>query len=134
MLVLGHGYSKDFKSVSLGKLRQLAIAGNKGNTYTLNQLFLYHMNRRSRIALLLTLTGASAIGGFLLPPIRQSLAYHDFADNRTFFQVPNFFNVVSNVPFLLVGALGLLAVKRASPARQNALIYLTLFPAYSLQE
>ena len=127
MLVLGHGYSKDFKSVSVGKLTQLAIAVNKENTYALNQLFLYHMNRRSRIILLLTLTVASAIGVFLLPPVHQSLTYHDFADKRTFFRIPNFFNVVSNVPFLFVGAIGLLAVKRASPARHDALIYLTLF-------
>ena len=37
----------------------------------------------------------------------QPLSYHAFADCRTFFGVANFFNVVSNLPFLIGGALGL---------------------------
>lgn len=43
---------------------------------------------------------------FLLPPIPQSEAYHNFADKRALFGIPNCFNVVSNLLFLLVGALG----------------------------
>jgi len=41
------------------------------------------------------------------PPIPQDLHYHDFADQRTFLGVPNFLDVVSNVPFLFVGIAGL---------------------------
>jgi glutathione peroxidase len=47
-----------------------------------------------------------------LPPVAQSEAYHGFADRRTFLGVPNFFDVVSNLPFLLVGLLGLRALRR----------------------
>jgi hypothetical protein len=43
----------------------------------------------------------------LLPPIPQDQSYHQFADQRTIFGIPNFWNVVSNLPFLAVGAAGL---------------------------
>jgi hypothetical protein len=49
---------------------------------------------------------------FLLPPIPQSEAYHNFADKRSLFGVPNYFNVASNLPFLLVGAFGIYDVLR----------------------
>ncbi|HTU23349.1 MAG TPA: hypothetical protein VMG10_35265 [Gemmataceae bacterium] len=52
--------------------------------------------------------GVAAIAGLVcLPPLPQSLIYHHFADNRTLWGVPNCLNVVSNVPFLLVGVWGL---------------------------
>ncbi|XP_052204198.1 uncharacterized protein LOC127809449 isoform X1 [Diospyros lotus] len=41
------------------------------------------------------------------PSIPQSQEYHDFADQREFFGIPNTFNVVSNFPFLVVGLVGL---------------------------
>jgi len=39
-------------------------------------------------------------------PIAQDPAYHLFADDRTLLGIPNFWNVVSNIPFMVVGALG----------------------------
>ncbi|CAH8297699.1 unnamed protein product [Eruca vesicaria subsp. sativa] len=42
------------------------------------------------------------------PTIPQSQAYHDFADQRSFFGIPNALNVISNFPFLIIGLLGLL--------------------------
>jgi len=50
---------------------------------------------------------ASLGGVLLLPPIPQDPSYHQFADQRTILGVPNFWNVVSNLPFLAVGAAGL---------------------------
>ena len=44
---------------------------------------------------------------FCLPPIPQDQNYHAFADGRTMLGVPNFLNVVSILPFLVVGVLGL---------------------------
>ncbi|OOZ40663.1 hypothetical protein BOW53_06945 [Solemya pervernicosa gill symbiont] len=38
--------------------------------------------------------------------IPQDTAYHDFKDQRTIMGVPNFWNVLSNLPFLIVGAIG----------------------------
>lgn len=39
-------------------------------------------------------------------PISQDVSYHQFADRRTVLGVPNFFNVASNIAFLLIGAAG----------------------------
>lgn len=61
---------------------------------------------------LLATTIVSLTITFLLPPIPQWLSYHQFADVRTIWGIPNFWNVVSNLPFLLIGILGLLAIKR----------------------
>src|SRR4051812_44951825 len=43
----------------------------------------------------------------LLPPIPQDQSFHDFADTRTLFGIPNVWNVISNLPFIAVGAVGL---------------------------
>ena len=53
------------------------------------------------------LTAASLTGLLLLPAIPQDQSYHEFADQRPLLGVPNFWNVVSNLPFLAVGAAGL---------------------------
>ena len=43
-----------------------------------------------------------------VPPIRQSQVYHSFADDRCLCcSVPNTFDVLSNIPFLIVGFVGL---------------------------
>jgi hypothetical protein len=47
------------------------------------------------------------LAAVLVPAMPQPLSYHAFADCRTLFGVTNFFNVVSNIPFLLGGAFGL---------------------------
>lgn len=85
------------------------------------------MNQHTKKALLLFLTIIAVSGVFFLHPIRQSLAYHDFADKRTFFNIRNFFNVVSNLPFLFVGTVGLLAIGRCSLATQELHIYFALY-------
>ena len=43
--------------------------------------------------------------------IVQDPRYHDFADGRTLYGVPNFWNVISNVPFLLVALYGIAAFR-----------------------
>jgi ceramidase len=50
---------------------------------------------------------AASFAGLLLPPIPQDQSYHQFADQRSVFGIPNFWNVISNLPFLAVGAAGL---------------------------
>ena len=47
-----------------------------------------------------------------LPPLLQDQSYHQFADQRELFGIPNFWNVVSNLPFIAVGAAGLLRFRR----------------------
>jgi hypothetical protein len=63
---------------------------------------------RSRpVLVFLGLMAASLAVLPLLPPILQDQNYHHFADQRAFLGVPNFWNVVSNLPFIAVGAAGL---------------------------
>lgn len=58
--------------------------------------------------LLLTVAVVIATIAHLLPPIPQPLAYHNFADHRAWLGIPNFGDVVSNLPFAIVGVWGLL--------------------------
>ena len=48
----------------------------------------------------------------IVPPIAQDPRYHAFADGRTLHGVPNFWNVISNVPFLLVALYGIKSLRR----------------------
>ena len=66
-----------------------------------------------KIGLLFLLALLAVVGAYLAPRIGQDPAYHLFADQRTLAGVPHFWNVVSNVPFLFVGAYGLWAWRRA---------------------
>jgi hypothetical protein len=59
------------------------------------------------VLIFLSLMAASFAGLLLLPPIPQDQSYHHFADQRTLLGVPNFWNVISNLPFIAVGAAGL---------------------------
>jgi hypothetical protein len=60
----------------------------------------------------LTLLIAIIIGSFLalmaVEPIAQDLNYYNFADQRSFWGIPNFFDIVSNIPFFIIGLIGLL--------------------------
>jgi hypothetical protein len=62
--------------------------------------------------LLAGVTAALAIAAFAVPAMPQPLSYHAFADCRTIWAIPNFFNVISNLPFLVAGVLGLVHVYR----------------------
>jgi len=75
------------------------------------------MSRARRIAVVLGLLAAGVIGLSLVPPIPQDPAYHRLADARTFLGIPNALNVLSNVSFVLVGALGAWAVRLGGGAR-----------------
>jgi hypothetical protein len=70
---------------------------------------------RTRLAILAALAIAAAailMGAF--PPLAQDPAYHRFADRRAIAGIPNFWNVVTNLPFLAVAIWGLRAFR--SPA------------------
>lgn len=58
-------------------------------------------------------------------PITQDPAYHLFADGRTLLAIPNFWNVVSNLPFLVVGAIGFQVAleKKQEPLRVAWLVF-----------
>ncbi len=56
--------------------------------------------------LVLSLVAGSLLILVLQMPIPQDTAYHQFADTRIIFGIPNFQNVISNLPFILVGLAG----------------------------
>ncbi|HEX4121068.1 MAG TPA: ceramidase domain-containing protein [Verrucomicrobiae bacterium] len=60
-----------------------------------------------RPALLLLIVVGSLALLLLHKPFGQDPQYHDFADGRTLLGVPNFWNVISNIPFLFIGVAGL---------------------------
>jgi hypothetical protein len=60
----------------------------------------------SRMWLLAASAALCIIAALVVPPMAQPLSYHAFADCRTIWSIPNFFNVLSNLPFLIGGALG----------------------------
>lgn len=57
--------------------------------------------------LLVAVVAAAVIITALSPRITQDPAYHHFADSRTMLGIPHAFDVLSNLPFLVVGLLGL---------------------------
>lgn len=63
---------------------------------------------------LLVFAVATLVALPLLPPIVQNQNYHDFADQRMVLGIPYFWNVVSNAPFVAVGAAGLWQFRRNS--------------------
>lgn len=57
-------------------------------------------------------------------PIPQDLAYHQLADHRHWLGMPNFANVLSNLPFAIVGVLGLfLDLKESEQSRLSWQIF-----------
>ncbi len=74
------------------------------------------MKKYWRELLLLLIVLASFVGMMLPEPMRQSLAYHNFADQRPWLGIPNFVNVASNLPFLFVGVIGQIFYRQHRPA------------------
>src|SRR5215468_6065564 len=64
--------------------------------------------RRRPVPLLYGLMIVTLVALLPLPPLLQDPSYHQFADQRELFGIPNFWNVVSNLPFIAIGAVGLL--------------------------
>lgn len=63
-----------------------------------------------------------------LPPIPQSSAYHAFADQRHFLGLSNALNVLSNLPFVLVGIYGFFQLaKHSKTEKRHLLIYFCTF-------
>jgi hypothetical protein len=63
-------------------------------------------SRIQRQWLLLVIALAAIFAAFLVSPIPQDPAYHRFVDQRTLLGLPNFWNVFSNIGYLLVGIFG----------------------------
>jgi cytochrome bd-type quinol oxidase subunit 2 len=67
---------------------------------------------------------------FFLDPIKQNPNYHLFADKRKLFSIPNFWNVISNLPFIIAGLAGIrltIRTKHKAPEYQAIRSYLLFF-------
>ena len=69
-----------------------------------------------RLKIMLAITVAAIIATAGIGPIAQDTAYHHFADRRCIFNIANFFNVLSNLPFVIIGIMGmrLVALRKAN--------------------
>jgi hypothetical protein len=65
---------------------------------------------RQRVVLLVALFVVVVSVVLMLEPVPQDPNYHRFADSRSFLQIPNFNDVVSNLGFALAGVIGVLVV------------------------
>lgn len=81
---------------------------------------------RPRLVILISVTLALILATAFVPRIPQDPTYHHFADQRAFFGIPHFFDVVSNVPFFFVGLWGLLVTTRRIHGTERW-AYFTLF-------
>jgi hypothetical protein len=65
------------------------------------------MTHTTKVQLLLLLSLSAIVAMYFVQPIAQSSAYHQFADARMMMRIPNYWNVLSNLPFLLFGGMGI---------------------------
>lgn len=64
-----------------------------------------HSIKKNHILLFITIVGIISV--LFIGPINQNQEYHLFADQRTFFSISNFWNVISNIPFEIAGIFGI---------------------------
>lgn len=67
------------------------------------------MHPKRKLLILVLISFVSFAAMFFVKPIPQDEAYHKFADQREILGIPNFWNVISNIPFFLVGLIGTVA-------------------------
>ncbi len=84
---------------------------------------------KQRIAILIAGVVIPIVILFQFSPIAQPLAYHKFSDNKDLLGVPNFWNVFSNLPFLVFGLMGLRQLMKVqeSPAHKGFVCYWMIF-------
>ncbi len=90
------------------------------------------MKNKAKIAALIVLTIILFIAVFsLIPRTPQDVSYHQFADARKIVGIPNFGNVISNFPFILVGIIGFFSLNKQWGKKnlgpKEATVFLTLF-------
>ncbi len=70
------------------------------------------MSHTNKIKIVFGLVIAAIAVVFVVEPIPQNLAYHRFSDTNTLWGIANFWNVLSNFPFMVVALYGLIAMRR----------------------
>lgn len=84
----------------------------------------------NRLKIILAIIVAAIIAILSIGPLAQQPDYHNFADQRRILNIANFFNVLSNVPFVVIGIIGmrLVALRQATGGlAELQALYLTFF-------
>ena len=78
---------------------------------------------RKRIGaqMLVGLALTAALGLLFTKPIHQAQTYHEFVDGRAALAIPNLLNVLSNMPFAVIGTAGLVWLRRNAGALPSTL-------------
>jgi hypothetical protein len=91
-----------------------------------------HSNNKERLGYALIIVTAMLTLWVVMTqgPIPQDADYHLFVDERVVWSIPNFWNVVTSIPFAIVGLLGL--AKLSTPGKlkflhENTTAYILLF-------
>jgi len=95
------------------------------------------VDTRRKLGILTGVVLLTGIAFVFVPPIDLKPEYHNFADRRTFFGVPNFWDVASNLPFAVCGILGIVFLSsergaRSFEFRSERWPYLFFFAAMAL--
>lgn len=77
--------------------------------------------KKNQIYLLYTISAIAIIAMFFIDPITQNQDYHHFADDNCLLNVNNFWNIFSNLPFVIIGIYGLFLVNKS--IKNEVLIY-----------
>lgn len=83
------------------------------------------VNRYYRGFVLVAVFVITAVTLYFLDPIAQDLAYHKFSDCRTFFGIPHFMDVLSNLFFLIIGFMGIRLTGKAYRKQPMAYFLMT---------
>jgi Ceramidase len=90
------------------------------------------MTITKKIWFFIVFTLLSVIVVLFLAPIAQPMSFHRFANSGFVWWVPNFGNVISNLPFIVIGFYGMLVVGRSPTTRYIKVIYFFLFAGVML--
>jgi hypothetical protein len=84
----------------------------------------------NRLNIIVIIIAVSIISVFSMAPIAQDPDYHDFADQLGMLNIPHFYNVLSNLPFVIIGIMGMRLVgsgRATGGLAELQSVYMTFF-------
>lgn len=89
----------------------------KGGSFLSGEWLAARLSAGQREALFVVIILGAVVATFAHSPVVQNLAYNHFADTRSFLGIPYFLDVISNLPYLIVGLAGLDYLRRTDDTR-----------------
>lgn len=81
------------------------------------------MSDKAKTHLLIIISAIAVLAAFFVKPIAQDPAYHQFADQRTLLGIPNMWDVLSNLPFVILGLYYGIKLRLTTSKTENQIIY-----------